>query len=37
MTEAEKKKYFNKKYGRTTGRKVYRSYKKATKNLEEVF
>ena len=35
MTEAEKKKYLNKKYGRITGRKVYRGYKKATKKLEK--
>lgn len=35
MTEAEKKKYFNKKYGRSTGRKVYRIYIKATKQLEK--
>lgn len=35
MTEKEKKKYFNKKYGRSTGRMVYRKYKKASKNLEK--
>ena len=36
MTEKEKKKYLNDKYGRRAGRKVYRGYKKATKKIEKM-